>query len=173
MQVSHGSSHMHLQCGIAAFGNPLNFYHILEWRIQQMRLMYLLEKSSCSTRTSLSSYHLESTVQSASIARSQGLLDSFYVSSSCNFCLARLRIRCSMAHQPGELQQKLSSKPCDRAIDALCTIEGMNPTDFSKLIPSGDNFHPMRSTRLGSRPRRRHQHQRRNGPLQRHAQSKR
>ena len=61
-------------------------------------------------------------IQSASIARSQGLLESFCVSSSGNFLLAWLHSSCNMAHRPGELRQKLSSKPCDRAIDALCTI---------------------------------------------------
>ena len=30
-----------------------------------------------------------------------------------------------MAHRPGELPQKLSSKRCDRAIDALCKIIGV------------------------------------------------
>ena len=59
-------------------------------------------------------------VQSVSIARSQGLLESFCVRSSGNFLLARLHSSCSMAHQPGELPQILSSKHCDRAIDALC-----------------------------------------------------
>ena len=60
--------------------------------------------------------------QSASIARSQGLLESICASSSCNFLLAWLHSSCSMAHRPGELPQKLSSKPCDWAIDALCTV---------------------------------------------------
>ena len=62
-------------------------------------------------------------IQSVSIARSQGLLESFCVSSSCNYLLALLHSSCSMAkaHLPRELPQKLFSKPCDQAIDALCT----------------------------------------------------
>ena len=45
------------------------------------------------------------TVQSASIARSQGLLNSFWGSSSCNFVLAWLHSSCSMTHRPRELPQ--------------------------------------------------------------------
>ena len=50
-------------------------------------------------------------------AQSQGLLESLCVSSSINFLLAWLHSNCNMAHRPGELPQKLSSKPCD----ALCS----------------------------------------------------
>ena len=55
------------------------------------------------------------------IAQSQGLLESFCVSSSGNFLLVWLHSSCSMAHRPGELTQKLSSKPCNQAIDTLCS----------------------------------------------------
>ena len=52
------------------------------------------------------------TAQSASIARTQGLLESFCGSSPG---------RCSQARRKflDELTQKLSSKPCDLAIDTL------------------------------------------------------
>ena len=61
-------------------------------------------------------------VRGASIARSQVLLDSIYVSSTCNFLLAWLHSNLGMAQQPGELKQKLPSKPSDRAIAALCSL---------------------------------------------------
>ena len=56
-------------------------------------------------------------LQSVSKAWSQGLLESFCASSSGNFLLFWLH---SMSHRPGELPEKLSSKPCNQAIDALC-----------------------------------------------------
>ena len=59
-------------------------------------------------------------IQSASISRSQGLLDSYCRSSPGWWAI--LQLLCSQARRklPEELTQKLSSKPCDRAIDALC-----------------------------------------------------
>ena len=66
-----------------------------------------------------------------SIALSQGLLESFCASSSINFLLAWLHSSCSMAHRPAELPQKLSSKPCDRAIDSLCNNQEERQLTFS------------------------------------------
>ena len=60
-------------------------------------------------------------VQSVLIAGLQGLLESFCASFFGNFLLVWLHSSCTIAHLPGELQQKHSSKPCDRAIDALCS----------------------------------------------------
>ena len=83
-------------------------------------------------------------LQSASIAQSQGLLDSFCQSSPGRWAI--LQLLCSQARRKllEELTQELSSKPCDRAIDALCTHSlfwhsdfiyfSLNPgTTFSKL----------------------------------------
>ena len=71
-------------------------------------------------RPSLISFiHME--LQSASIAWSQGFLDSFCGSSPGRWTIFQLL--CSQARRKlhEELTQKHSSKPCDRAIDALCS----------------------------------------------------
>ena len=47
------------------------------------------------------------TVQSASIARSQGLVKHFCGSSSSNFVLAWLHRSCSMAHRPGDFHNNV------------------------------------------------------------------
>ena len=62
-------------------------------------------------------YRDRNVLESASIAWSQGLLESFCVSSSCNSHLAWLRSSCRMA-----LPQKCLTKPWSRAIDPLCTL---------------------------------------------------
>ena len=63
-----------------------------------------------------------SNLHSASNARLQGLLDSFCGSSPVRWAI--LQQMCSQARikLQEELTQKLSSKPCDRAIDALCSL---------------------------------------------------
>ena len=44
--------------------------------------------------------------------------NSLVASASCNFILA-VHSSCSMAHRPGKLPQKLSSKPCDYVTELL------------------------------------------------------
>ena len=67
-------------------------------------------------------------LQSVSIARSQGLLDSFCGSSLGWWAL--LKLLCSQARRKlhEELTQKLSSKPCDQAIDPLCRFYSKSRT---------------------------------------------
>ena len=63
-------------------------------------------------------------LQSASIAQSQGLLESVCQSSLGRWAI--LQLLCSLPRKElqEELTQKLSSKPCGRAIDTLCTCVG-------------------------------------------------
>ena len=96
-------------------------------------------------------------VQSVSIARSQGLLESFCVSFPCNFILAWLHSSCSRAHR-WELPQKYYSKPFDRAIDALCNLIQRNQFRKAKLtflatVPASASVSP--SFRHSDLPRRR------------------
>ena len=44
---------------------------------------------------------------------------------------------CSIANQPYELRQRFTSKPCERAIDALCTyirVTNLNLWEFMSTI---------------------------------------
>ena len=102
-------------------------------------MMKMMEKLAKSPMTMIraSTANATNQVQSASIARLQGLIDSYFLQVTCCQCLpAWHHSSCSMAYRPGKLCQKISNKPCDRAIDVLCRIlANLRRPDLTNLTP--------------------------------------
>ena len=71
---------------------------------------------------SLISQIATSQLQSASIARSQGLLECFCWSSPGRWAIVQLLCSQTRRKLPKKLAEKLSSKPCNPAINTLCTL---------------------------------------------------
>ena len=96
----------------------------------------LVPKQSCEIGQETNQKVLDTDIQSASTARSQGLLESFCVSSSGNFLLAWRHNSCSMAHWPGELQQQVTNgyQPSTARILSDIRLREMHPMSIIPMM---------------------------------------